>query len=93
MRELVLEVFIVEELRDPPLYQGHLQDRVDGWPLRRVLLQERRHQVIQGWTVLLGNLVKLSLDDALGKLVEGGSVEWRAEGAHLVEEDTQRPHV
>jgi hypothetical protein len=25
--------------------------------------------------------------------VEGGSVEWRAEGAHLVEEDTQRPHV
>lgn len=93
VRELVLEVLIVEELRDPPLYQGHLQDRVDGWPLRRVLLQERRHQVIQGWTVLLGDLVKLSLDDALGKLVEGGGVEGRAEGAHLVEEDTQGPHV
>lgn len=93
MRELVLEVLVVEELRYPPLYQGHLQDSVDGWPLRRVLLQECRDQVIQGWTVLLGDLVKLSLDDALGKLVEGGGVEGRAEGAHLVEEDTQGPHV
>jgi hypothetical protein len=30
----------------------------------------------------------LSLDDALGKLVEGGGVEGRAEGAHLVEDTT-----
>ena len=93
VRELVLEVLVVEELRDPPLDQGHLQDRIDGWPLRRVLLQERRYQVIQRRAVLLGDLVKLSLDDALGKLVEGGGVEGRAEGAHLVEEDTQGPHV
>jgi len=66
VRELVLEVLIVEELRDPPLYQGHLQDRVDGWSLRRILLQKCSDQVIQGGTVLLRDLVKLSLDDALG---------------------------
>ena len=93
MRELVLEVLVVEELRDPPLNQGHLQDRIDGRPLRWVLLQKRRHQVIQRGAVLLGDLVKLTLDDALGKLVEGGGVEGRAEGAHLVEEDTQGPHI
>ena len=93
MRELVLEVLVVEELRDPPLNQGHLQDRIDRRPLRWVLLQKSSDQVIQCRAVLLGDLVKLSLDDALGKLVEGGGVEGWAEGAHLVEEDTQGPHV
>jgi hypothetical protein len=70
VRELILEVLIVEELRDSPLNYGHLQDGVDGWTLRWVLLQQSCHQVVKGRTVLLRDLVKLSFDDALCELVQ-----------------------
>lgn len=65
MRELILEVGIVEELRDSPLDEWHLQNGIDGGTLRRVLLEQSRHQVIQGWAVLLGDFIELALDDTL----------------------------
>ena len=43
VRELVLEVFVVEELRNPSLNNGHLQDSVDRGSLCRVLLQQCRY--------------------------------------------------
>lgn len=65
VRELILEVGIIEELRDSSLDKWHLQNGVNGWTLGWVLLEQGRHQVIKGGTVLLGDLVKLALDDAL----------------------------
>lgn len=47
MRELVLEVLVIEEHADALLYQRHLEDLVDVRSLCRVLLQHLADQLVQ----------------------------------------------
>lgn len=83
--KLIFEIFVVQELRDSFLNQGHFEDLVDGGTLGRVLLQHNLNQLVNTSTETFWQFIELTLDNSLSKLMQGSGIERRAQGAHFIE--------
>lgn len=91
--ELISEVSSVEELADAGLNEGVAQDLVNGRSGSRVSLEHVLNQLVKLGREVTRQFRVFTLDDLLGQLMEGLSVEGRLESGHLVKEDTERPDV
>ena len=93
MRELVFEVILVEQRVDSVLDDRVLQDLVDVWSLVRVHVQHRSQHVAHSLAEMSREIGVLASDYLSSQLVETLGVEWRVQGAHLVQQHAQRPNV
>lgn len=78
MRELVLEVLIVQEHGNALLNQRHFQELVDVWSLGWIFLKHGSDKLVHLSRIVLRKPVELTLDDFLSKLMKTSCIERRA---------------
>lgn len=93
VREFVHEGVSGEEAFDSTLEHGHLEQLVDRRSLPRVSLKHHLDDVVDGGGEVGRQGGVVALDNFLGQLMEGTSVEGRGQSCHLVEEYSEGPDV
>lgn len=93
MRELILEVILVQEKLDTVGNTWHLKDRVNIGSLARVTVEHGRQEILHILAEVGGYVGILTLDDFLRKLMETLCVEGWLQGAHFVQKNTEGPDV
>ena len=93
VRELVTEVILSQQFLDALSNHRVPENGVDVGPLLRVHIEHSLQQIGHILTEVARHIVVLALDDFVGQLVQGLRVEGWLEGAHLIEQHSQRPDI
>ena len=93
VRKLILEVLVIKEQLNAASYLRHFKYLVNGRSASGIFLQHACDELLNLIGVTSGDLVVLSFQYALRKLVQTCRIKWWTQGTHFVEQDTEGPDV
>lgn len=85
MGKLILKVINRQQPLDALLNNGIRQDLVDIRPLLRLYIEHSLQNTLNALTEVRRDVRILAHDDLTGELMQGLGVEWRVQGAHLIQ--------